>query len=284
LGFCPHSPQYLPTVKSQGWADGVRRRARSAHHFRPNGGLVRPPQRAGAALQPRVSGRASQRFAERDGMVFLPDQVAEYDKKRMQVRKGAADGNVCRDERSAIDWLTDFLKKRPSTYQESSPRVHQVNLGPAGRSTRPSRSSRACWKQLPCYVPDGKDGDEVPVADSQLSLDQPQGPAQSGQVRPTPESQGQGPLVCARPEQGAGPGEEAREGAAEGVRDLPSATGRKLKEFRLEVLRAGFKARGRQDYATIIAIAQKMPEEALQEDEKLLLWYDQALTRTEAGA
>ena len=32
---------------------------------------------------------------------------------------------------------------------------------------------------------------------------------------------------------------------------------------------------------TIIAVAQKVPEEALQEDEKLLLWYDQALTRME---
>jgi len=51
------------------------------------------------------------------------------------------------------------------------------------------------------------------------------------------------------------------------------------------VLRAGFKAAwGRKDYTTIIKVAQKIPEEALQEDEKLLLWYDQALTRAEAGA
>ena len=42
--------------------------------------------------------------------------------------------------------------------------------------------------------------------------------------------------------------------------------------------------RAAKNYKTIIAIAQKIPEEALQEDEKLLLWYDQALTRTEAGA
>jgi hypothetical protein len=64
-----------------------------------------------------------------------------------------------------------------------------------------------------------------------------------------------------------------------------SAPGRKLKEFRLEVLRAGFKAAwASKDYKSIIVLAQKMPEEALQEDEKLLLWYDQALTRMEAGA
>ncbi|MDN5874998.1 MAG: DNA methylase, partial [Sinobacteraceae bacterium] len=64
-----------------------------------------------------------------------------------------------------------------------------------------------------------------------------------------------------------------------------SATGRRLKEFRLEVLRAGFKAAwGRKDYQTIIKVAQKIPEAALQEDEKLLLWYDQALTRTDTDA
>jgi hypothetical protein len=30
-------------------------------------------------------------------------------------------------------------------------------------------------------------------------------------------------------------------------------------------------------------VAKKIPDEALQEDEKLLLWYDQAMTRTEDG-
>jgi hypothetical protein len=35
------------------------------------------------------------------------------------------------------------------------------------------------------------------------------------------------------------------------------------------------------DYQTIISIANKLPEETLQEDEKLLTLYDLALTRTE---
>ena len=61
-------------------------------------------------------------------------------------------------------------------------------------------------------------------------------------------------------------------------------TGRRLKEFRLEVLRAGFKtAWSNKDFATIISVAQKIPEDALQEDEKLLLWYDQALTYVDSG-
>ena len=34
------------------------------------------------------------------------------------------------------------------------------------------------------------------------------------------------------------------------------------------------------DYATIIAVASKIPENVLQEDPKLLMWFDQAVTRT----
>jgi len=60
----------------------------------------------------------SQRFEPRDGMIFLPDQAAEYDKKRMQVAVAPQMEMFVSDERSAIDWLSDFLKKRPSTYSE----------------------------------------------------------------------------------------------------------------------------------------------------------------------
>lgn len=55
---------------------------------------------------------------------------------------------------------------------------------------------------------------------------------------------------------------------------------RRLKVLRLEAVRAGFKkALQERDYATIIAVAEKIPERILQEDSKLLMWYDQALTR-----
>ncbi|RLB92430.1 MAG: hypothetical protein DRH50_09685, partial [Deltaproteobacteria bacterium] len=55
---------------------------------------------------------------------------------------------------------------------------------------------------------------------------------------------------------------------------------KRLKVFRLEAVRAGFKkAWQERDYATIIAVAHKIPENVLQEDPKLLMWYDQAVTR-----
>jgi hypothetical protein len=55
---------------------------------------------------------------------------------------------------------------------------------------------------------------------------------------------------------------------------------KRLKVFRLEAVRAGFKkAWQERDYDTIISIARKIPDNVLQEDPKLLMWYDQAVTR-----
>ena len=59
---------------------------------------------------------------------------------------------------------------------------------------------------------------------------------------------------------------------------------KRLKVFRLEAVRAGFKKawqdKSENGYRTIIEVAKKIPENVLQEDPKLLMWYDQALTRT----
>jgi hypothetical protein len=56
---------------------------------------------------------------------------------------------------------------------------------------------------------------------------------------------------------------------------------KRLKVFRLEAVRAGFKkAWQERDYTTIISVASKIPENILQEDPKLLMWYDQAITRS----
>ena len=53
--------------------------------------------------------------------------------------------------------------------------------------------------------------------------------------------------------------------------------GRQLKIFRLEAVSAGFKkAWQERDYQTILDVAHNIPENVLQEDTKLLMWYDQA--------
>jgi hypothetical protein len=59
-----------------------------------------------------------------------------------------------------------------------------------------------------------------------------------------------------------------------------AAPERKLKLFRTEAVRAGFKASyDTQDYKTIVSVAAKLPENILQEDDKLLMYYDVASMR-----
>ncbi len=58
------------------------------------------------------------------------------------------------------------------------------------------------------------------------------------------------------------------------------ASGRRMKVIRTEAVRTGFKyCWQNQDYRTIVTVARRIPEDVLQEDPKLLMWYDQALTR-----
>lgn len=222
-----------------------------------------------------------QRFVERDGMVFLSDQVAEYDKRRLQVSVAPQMEMFVSDERSAIDWLTDFLKRRPSTYQEVHPEfISQLGAGWKKHEAKPELSSllEANFIQY-----DGV-GEVPSQIHSYLSTNHKD-------LRSLDKSSPQ--LVAKAKDRWYVPDpnkaqdlEKKRDKALlKEFEGYQSATGRKLKEFRLEVLRAGFKAAwSAKNYKAIIAIAQKIPEEALQEDEKLLLWYDQALTRTEAGA
>ena len=48
----------------------------------------------------------------------------------------------------------------------------------------------------------------------------------------------------------------------------------------MEAVRAGFKKAWQEhDYAVIVAVADKIPNNVLEEDPKLLMWYDQAVTR-----
>lgn len=62
-----------------------------------------------------------QRFPERDGMYFLPDQLPEYDRKRIKVNSVEQLSFLISDEKSAIQWLTSKLGEKPMTYQEIQP-------------------------------------------------------------------------------------------------------------------------------------------------------------------
>jgi len=222
-----------------------------------------------------------QRFVERDGMVFLSDQVAEYEKKRAQFAQAPQMEMFVSDERSAIDWLIDFLKKRPSTYQEIHPEfISQLGAGWRKHEAKPEL---AAMLEDNFIQYDGT-GDVPNQIHSYLSTN----------FKDMRSLEKNDPILVAKakdrwfvpdPSKGQDLEKKREKALLKEFETYRAFTGRRLKEFRLEAMRAGFKnAWASKDYATIIAIAQKMPEEALQEDEKLLLWYDQALTRMEAGA
>ncbi|AUH64070.1 DNA methyltransferase [Paracoccus zhejiangensis] len=221
------------------------------------------------------------RYPERDGMVFLPEQVADYDRKRAQAAQAPQIELFVSDERSAIDWLTDFLRKRPSTYQDVHPEF-TVQMG-AGWRKHEEKPELATLLEDNFLQYDGKG--EVPnQIHSYLSTNFKDF---RGLEKDDPrlKAKGKDRWYVPDPSKAKDLEQKRERSLLKEFESYKSAPGRRLKEFRLEVLRAGFKtAWAARDYKTIIGIAQKIPEEALQEDEKLLLWYDQALTRMEANA
>ena len=220
------------------------------------------------------------RFREMDGMVFLPDQLVEYEKARSRIPQVKQAELFVSDERSAIDWLTNFLLKRPSTRAE----IHPEYIPQIGSAKRKGEIIPELDQLLEDNFLKYDGTGEVPSQiHSYLSSNHKD---QRGLDKSDPA------LVAKAKDRWYVPDpnkaqdlEKKREKALlKEFETYKAFTGRKIKESRLEVLRAGFRAAwAAKDYQTIIGIANKLPEETLQEDEKLLTLYDLALTRTEDG-
>lgn len=277
--------QYLPTVKVKfGVLEFITERDPRIIFDRLVAWFVRHSFPVPLSSQEFQAG-LSQRFAERDGMVFLPEQATQYDKKRMQIAIAPQMELFIADERSAIDWLSDFLKKKPSTYQEIHPEfIKQLGAGWKKHEAKPELS-QLLESNFLCYDPKDKDGNEIPSQIHSYLSTNWQEYRNLDKSDPRLKAKATDRWYVPDPSK-ARDLEMVREKALlKEFENYRSFAGRRLKTFRLEAMRTGFKtAWANKDYTTIIAMAQKLPEDALQEDEKLLLWYDQALTRSEAGA
>ena len=63
------------------------------------------------------------------------------------------------------------------------------------------------------------------------------------------------------------------------VEELESSK-KKLKQFRTEAIRAGFKkAYSEKEFEQIVKVGDRLPEKIIQEDDKLLMYYDNACIR-----
>ncbi len=242
-----------------------------------------------------------QRFSERDGMFFLSEQAAEYDKKRMSAEEVLQLQLFVSDEASAIQWLKQQLTIKPQTFQDIHPQFLK-ELGGWQKYEKPLELSELLEQNFLRY--DGK-GEVHSQIHSYLSTN-------FKDFRKLPKNS---PVLIAKAKDRWYVPDPNKAGDLEKLRDRallrefweylppgykPSRTievqaslpgledakekipkGKKMKVIRLEAVRTGFKLCWQnRDYRTIIAVAQRIPEKVLQEDPKLLMWYDHALTRS----
>jgi len=217
----------------------------------------------------------TQRYPERDGMYFLATQVAEYDRKRNTATALRQLSLFVTDEASAIQWVRRELQQKPRSFQDLQPtfmreiqswakheqtvelkeilRQNCINYdgsGPVPSQIHSYLSSnfkelRNLAKDDPALIAKAVDRWYVPDPTKQIDLEKLREKSLLSEF-------------------------EAYKNAKE----------RKLKLFRIEAVRTGFKtAYDRRDYKTIVGVAAKLPENVLQEDEKLLMYYDVANMR-----
>ncbi len=219
----------------------------------------------------------SRRLPERDGMVFLPDQVAEYDKKRLTTGQAAQLEIFVVDESSAIEWLRRLLARKPQSFQDIHPRFLREIAGWQKHEKLPELSEMLEQNFL-CFDGAGEVPSQIHAYLStsfkelrKLPKDHPALRARARERWYVPD-----------PNKAADVERRRTRALLREFDEYRRSPARRLGLFRLEAVRAGFfKAWQDRDYATIVAVAGKIPVAVLQEDQKLLLWYDQALTRME---
>ncbi len=183
------------------------------------------------------------RFPERDGMYFLPEQIPEYDRRRLLVKEPSQLVFFLADERLAIQWLRQELERTPQTYQQIQPKFLK-ELHKAEHEEMPEL--RDLLQQN--FLEDDEARWYVPDPNKQLDL------------------------------------EKLREKTLlREFEEYKVSKQRRLRTFRTEAVRVGFKAAwATRDYQTIVSVAQKLPEDVLQEDQTILMYYDNASMRIQS--
>jgi hypothetical protein len=256
---------------------------------------------------PEFQAGLAEKFPERDGMYFLSDQAAEYDKVRMKMEGIGQLTLFVEDERSAVAWLRSYLKNKPCKYQDIQPEFfEQLNQSWKKWETRPEL--RALLDQyFLCYSGEG----EVPTQiHSYLSTNFKELrnlPADHAMLRAkardrwfVPDPRKNADVEQLREKRlleefwaYMPPGyEPAARRKKMQVASLPGmeqmapkiVKGKRIAIVRTEAVRVGFNfCFGQNDYQTIIAVARHIPEDVIQNDEQLQMIYDSAVTRTADG-
>ena len=248
----------------------------------------------------------AEKFPEREGMFFLPEQVNEYDKKRAQVENIGQLTIFVEDERSAINWLRNFLKDRPSVSRDIQPEFMQ-QLGASWKKWEMKPEMSALLDQnFLCYDGTGEVPSQIhsylstqfkvlrnlPKNDKMLQREAKDrwyvpDPKKNVDVETLRNKRLLEEFWSYLPDGYTPPSLTANKGQT-----LPGFTvprpkipkGKKLKELRTEAVRVGFKhCYQLKDYTTILVVAEMIPDSVLNEDEQLQMIYDTAVTRSGGG-
>ena len=184
-------------------------------------------------------------FLKRDGMYFLPNQVNEYDMARSTMEVETIQFSLfVSDEKSAIGWLYQQLDENsgigPMTYSDLQPKFMQELKALDKREKMPELAEILEEN----FLKDDKGRWYIPDLTKSGDLAKLREKNLLKEFQSYLESKG------------------------------------KLKVFRSEAIRAGFAKLWRdKDYATIVKIAERLPEQTIQEDSNLLMYYDISLGR-----
>ena len=216
-----------------------------------------------------------QRFFERDGMYFLPEQVAEYDQKKITSGEFKQMSIYVSDEATAIQWLQQHIKEKPQIFSDINTQFMQELSGWSKNETQLDLKELLDQNFL-CY--DGKG--PVPEQIHAYLSSNLKSPRKLPKDDPARVAEARDRWYVPDP---------GKEGDLEKVRDKAllkefkeyKETKKRLRIFRIEAVRAGFKeAWQARDYDTIVAVAKKIPSNVLDGDPKLLMWHGLAVTRT----
>ena len=175
---------------------------------------------------------------QRDGMYFLPDQVAEYDQKRLEVKGVEQYELFVSDEKSAIQWVRRQLSERPMSYKDLQP-IYMKEAQRVWEKHEQPLELRTILDQN--FAEDQSEKWHVPDSKKDTDLEQMRHRSLMKEFQQYLGSNG------------------------------------KLKVVRMEALRAGFKDCWKnKDYISIIRLAERVPEAVIQEDPALLMYFDNA--------
>ena len=185
-----------------------------------------------------------ERFIERDGMFFTAQQVAEYDEKKRTCTGVQRLALIVSCEQDGIQWLKNELERSWQTYSDLQPKWMQALNGTRKGDIIPEL--RDLLNENFIEESDGRW--RTPNAQDDVDMEKLRMKALLREWKIYVE-------------------------AAQKPRT-------KLKEVRVEALRAGFHQCWKdKDFATIILVGDKIPQNLLTEDEKLLLFYDMASSK-----